>query len=416
MIFVPYRDESDVINMIKKVRNDNFTLIRLTDTMVAKNNIDVNSNFADLLLEAGIVDFIELNNGGSNGVSFDAWFIRKGVTDTVRVKFYKVANERGDRRFSIETLKRKVQDRLLNVGDLLYFSICKDKNGVTQIYFIDLTHNVPSEQDLIETIGVDAINELFAEIKPRIRNIILAGYHNNSKGAGAMAPKDVGDTLEYLLEIGTNNRENADYGGLIEIKAKGQSKTLDTLFTLRPCFDGTPIADYEPNDRNRVSAFARYYGYESDKHPNSKSLYITIGSKEAPQNTRGFFLDVIDEDRKVYLKHTENNKIEVTAYWNFEDLQKQLENKHPSTLWFKAKSRKCGEMVQFKYTEVEFTRTPQFVTFLTLIKSGKITYDWRGYTSLSGKYSGKNHGNAWRIKPECKKDLFGESEKIDFGD
>ena len=33
------------------------------------------------------------------------------------------------------------------------------------------------------------------------------------------------------------------------------------------------------------------------------------------------------------------------------------------------------------------------MTFLSLIKSGIITYDWRGYTSKTGKYSGKNHGN-----------------------
>lgn len=416
MIFVPYSDESDVINMIKKVRNENFALIRLTDTMVGKNNIDVNGDFAGLLLESGIVDFLELDNGGNNGIVCNAIFVHSGASDVVKIKFYKVANERGDRRFSIETLKRKVQDRLLNVGDLVYFSIFKDRYGVTQIFFVDLTHNVPTEQELIDAIGIDPINELFAQIKPRIRDIISAGYHNNSKGAGAIAPKDVGDTLESLLDIGTNNRENADYGGLIELKAKGGSRTLDTLFTLRPCFEGTSIAVYEPNDRNRVAAFARYYGYESEKHPNCKSLYITIGSKEAPQNTKGFFLDVVDDDRKVCLKHVDNNKVEVAAFWNYDELQKQLELKHPSTLWFKAKSRNCGDMVQFKYTEVEFTRTPQFTTFLTLIKSGKITYDWRGYTSISGKYSGKNHGNAWRIKPEYKKELFGESEKVEFNE
>ena len=71
-------------------------------------------------------------------------------------------------------------------------------------------------------------------------------------------------------------------------------------------------------------------------------------------------------------------------------------------------------MVQFKYKEIEFSRAPQFTTFLSLIKAGKVTYDWRGYTSKSGKYTGKNHGNAWRIKPNSKTDLFGEIEKIAF--
>ena len=42
------------------------------------------------------------------------------------------------------------------------------------------------------------------------------------------------------------------------------------------------------------------------------------------------------------------------------------------------------------------------------------TYDWRGYTSKTGKYSGKNHGNAWRIKPNAKAELFGEIEKVEL--
>ena len=71
-------------------------------------------------------------------------------------------------------------------------------------------------------------------------------------------------------------------------------------------------------------------------------------------------------------------------------------------------------MIQFKYNEIEFSRAPQFTTFLSLIKSGKVTYDWRGYTTGKGKYSGKNHGNAWRIKPNAKEELFGEIEKLNL--
>ena len=67
-----------------------------------------------------------------------------------------------------------------------------------------------------------------------------------------------------------------------------------------------------------------------------------------------------------------------------------------------------------KYTEIEFSRAPQFTTFLSLIKSGAITYDWRGYTTKKGKYSGKNHGNAWRIKPNAKAELFGEIETVEL--
>ena len=73
-----------------------------------------------------------------------------------------------------------------------------------------------------------------------------------------------------------------------------------------------------------------------------------------------------------------------------------------------------GNLAEFKYTEAELTRSPQFMTFISLIKTGSITYDWRGYTTPEGKYSGKNHGNAWRIKTKQRQLLFGSTEKIDL--
>ena len=416
MIFSPYPDEREVINIIRRFRNEDYALLRMTFTMIDKNNLDANGILRDLLYNWGIVDYELLYHGGENGISCNALFIQNGRTDIVRLKFYRVNNARGDRRFSIEKIRKKMKSGEINEGDLLYISIFRSPNGVPIIYFMNLTHNIPSEMDFLNAVGVDAITELFYEIKPRLQEIIHGGFYNNSKGYGPIAPKDVGDTLEELLNIRTNNRMDADYNGLIEIKAKGGGKTLDTLFTLRPRFDGTRVAVHEPTDRNRVSAFARLYGYDSDTHPGYSSLYITIGSREAPQNNQGFYLNVDDEAHMVNIVWQDFNtgKREIAAYWTFDDLREQLYMKHPSTLWVKAESREVGGMVQFKYNEIEFSRAPQFTTFLSLIKSGVITYDWRGYITKTGRYIGKNHGNAWRIKPYAKAELFGEIEPVEF--
>lgn len=413
MIFTPYKDESIVIQRIQKVRNNDYVLLRLTDTMIDKNNLDANEYFRELLLKHDIVDYSILKNGGSNGIKYLSTLILPNENKPVKLKFYRVKNARGDRRFSIETIKRKCKDGILNVGDLLYISTYTDSENKPAIFLINLTHNSPSEKDIVESIGTDPIIQKLNEIKPRLKEIILGGYYDNSKGPGKISPKDVGDTLESLLHVPTNNSPGADLDGLIELKTK-ESKTLDTLFTLRPCFEGTEVAEYEPNDRSRVSAFTRLYGYDSDKHPQSNSLYITIGSSDYPQNNQGLFLDVDDSNSKVsIMRYNSSTKqaIEV-AYWHFDELKRALYKKHPSTLWIKATSKvDCG-IVKFKYTDIEFSRSPQFMTFLTLIKSGIITYDWRGYTSKSGKYVGKNHGNAWRIKPAAKSELFGELEKV----
>ena len=416
MIFSPYSDESKIINMIRKYRNEDYALIRMTYTMIDKNNLDANGILRDLLLNWNLVDYNQLENGGRFGVSYDALFIQNGKTEVVKLKFYRVANDRGDRRFSIETIKRRMENSEINEGDLLYLSIFRQSNGTPQIYIVNLTHNIPSDNDLLNAIGVDAITDMFCQIKPKLEEIIHGGFFDNSKGYGPIAPKDVGDTLESLLGINTNNRIDADYNGLIEIKAKGDSRTLDTLFTLRPQFEGTRVAEYEPSDRNRVSAFARLYGYDSDSHPGYSSLYITIGSMESPQNNQGFYLHINDEARQVNIVwlNPDTGKPEVAAYWSFDDLRQQLYAKHPSTLWVKAESREIDGMVQFKYNEIEFSRSPQFTTFLSLIKAGVITYDWRGYTTKEGRYAGKNHGNAWRIKPQAKSDLFGEIDRVEL--
>lgn len=416
MIFTPYSDENKIINMIHKYRNEEYALLRMTFTMIDKNNLDANGILRDLLFDWGLVDYECMENGGKYGEIQEALFIQEGKVETVKLKFYRVNNKRGDRRFSIETVKRRMKNQEINEGDLLYISVYVKENGHPQIYFINLTHNTPSEQDLMNAIGMDGITQLFTKIKPKLREIINGGFYDNSKGAGEIVPKDVGDTLEDLLGIRTNNRNDADYNGLIEVKSKGGKRTLDTLFTLRPRFEGTRVAEYEPNDRNRVSAFARIYGYDSDAHPGFSSLYITIGSLDAPQNNQGFYLHVNDEEGLVNLiwKNPETEKKEIAAFWEFEDLKKQLFLKHPSTLWVKAESRVNGDTVQFKYNEIEFSRAPQFSTFLSLIKDGGITYDWRGYTTKEGKYTGKNHGNAWRMKPQAKSILFGEIETVKF--
>ena len=131
-------------------------------------------------------------------------FIQAEKTTKVKLKFYKVSNDRGDRRFSLQTIKRKTEDEEMNVDDLLYFSTYRDENDEPIIYIINLTSNVPSKECLIEELGMDEISKKFDEIKPVLEKIVNSGWHDNSKGEGAKAPKDVGDTLESLADTITS--------------------------------------------------------------------------------------------------------------------------------------------------------------------------------------------------------------------
>lgn len=413
MIFEPYEDELQIINQVHRHNENDYILIRLTPTMIEKNNIDANGLFRDLLKKYGVVDYDALENGGQSGQMHTAKFISRDRAEDIEMNFYKVSNKRSDRRFSIYGIKKLFQDRKVHIGDLLYISLVTD-GPFRQIVILNTTKNTPTESILLRIFGVGAITDSASRLIPAVVDIARAGFHPNSKGSGKISPKDVGDTLEYLLGIQTNNNASADFEGKIEIKAK-TGKTLDTLFTLRPQFEGTTTEKIEPIDRSRVSAFTRLYGYDSTNHPGYKNLYITIGTKIASQNTIGFFLEVNEEDRKVELKRwIDEKRHETTAYWTFDRLWEELHKKHPATLWVKAEQRIREGTVEFRYYKAELSREPQFLTFLTLIESGGITYDWRGYTTPAGKYQGKNHGNAWRIKRRYRELLFGSIEEIDL--
>lgn len=404
MQFIPYDDELEVINAIHKYNSNDYTVIRLTQTMLSKSIIDANGFLRKLLLDNDLLDFEKL----TDKVYLMANLVLEDQQHEVKISFYK-ANKRGDERFWISGLGKFIKSSQIHVNDLIYITV----NNQKELTLFNVTHSIPQNSTIIELFGQDKVEDSLNRLIPQIKAIARQGFHNNSKGIGKIAPKDAGDTLESLLGIQTNNSQEADFEGIIELKSKS-AKTLDTLFTLRPNFEGTPVAEFEPNDRSRVSAFARLYGYDSDKHLGYKSLYITIGSEENPQNNQGFYLEVNDRDNIVELRKQENKKSILAAFWTFKALEEELHKKHPATLWVKVESKMDGEVAQFKYIEAELTRSPQFMTFLSLIKSGAITYDWRGYTTPSGKYVGKNHGNAWRIKNKQRSLLFGSTEIIDL--
>jgi hypothetical protein len=145
-------------------------------------------------------------------------------------------------------------------------------------------------------------------------------------------------------------------------------------------------------------------------------LYVTIGNIQAPQNKKGLYLDVDEKNNKVRLMapNPKSGKIEVAAFWDFGDLKNSLYLKHKATLWITAEKEVRDETTYYNYKSIELSRRPSFSMFIALIKSGDITYDWRGHTNIESKYTGVNKGNAWRIKPAARGLLFGSVEKLVF--
>ena len=414
---LPCLNEQNVINEISRYNDAEFTLIRLTTTMLNKSIIDANYFLRSLLKNADILDYDKIKNG-EKLYAPTAFFDTKGEGHILETSCYLVNANKGksgriDKRFWPNGIKSFMRIDEINIGDLILFTTGKIDNE-NHIVIINITKNVSSTIAFSRIFVKNDFNEAWSRLKKMIISISNRGYIPNVKGAGKQDPKDVGETMEAQINMLPNNEKKADFEDKIELKAKSGFNTKDTLFTLRPNFEGTPIADIEPNDKKRVTAFQRKYGYLTEKYPNHKSLFITIGNKNAPQNGQGFFLDVNESKQRVELKHLSSSKITMTAHWSFDSLRKTLKEKHPATVWLTADVRIINEIVEFHYNKAELTKSPQFQTFIDLIRTGGIVYDWRGRTALNSKLKSVNKGNAWRMNPKFRATLFNEIEEIEL--
>lgn len=191
MIFEPYLDEHDIINQVHQYNENEYILIRLTKTMIVKNNIDANGLFRDLLKSEDIVDYNHLDNGSKNGTKHTAKLLLNDSIQNITMNFYKVNNKRSDPRFSIYGIRKMYNDKKVSIGDLLYITVVKDTISA-QIVILNTTNNTPEKYRLRDVFGLGAINESALRLIPEIMDIAKSGFHPNSKGKGKVSPKDVG--------------------------------------------------------------------------------------------------------------------------------------------------------------------------------------------------------------------------------
>lgn len=119
MLFKPYRDEYDRINSLKPFISNDYSIIRLTQTMISKNNIDANYFLRSLLKNKKVVDYDSLQNGGRNGLKYPVIMYSKNQKIETTINFYKVNGKRSDPRFGLYRINNMNQNNVLGVGDLL---------------------------------------------------------------------------------------------------------------------------------------------------------------------------------------------------------------------------------------------------------------------------------------------------------
>ena len=88
MIFTPYADESKVINDVNSIRNSEYAIIRMTSTMINKNNTDCNGFFRRMLKKIDVVDYDNLKHGKNAGVFKECLFIHGNNITRLKMNFY----------------------------------------------------------------------------------------------------------------------------------------------------------------------------------------------------------------------------------------------------------------------------------------------------------------------------------------
>lgn len=386
MIFIPTADEQHKINIIQKVHNKDYALIRLTTTMLNKNIIDASYLIRNLLCKNNIVDFSKINQGSEHKVLKKITLINGSEETEITTSFYRPNTKKGDPRFWPSRFKS-----IADAGDMIYLTSFNEKLVVILL-------NSNFDITFINKKFANAAIQLKREILTKINIIREKGYVYSVSNNKKINPKDVGDTFEREMGIQPNSSPAADYKGQVELKAKRKnSKTKDSLFSQVPNWNSSLVKS--------TKEMVLKYGYPHATLPDFLSLYVTV--RHIP-NKQGLYLKIEEEEELLTMCDGEHTRV---CVWRFKDIEKKLLNKHPSTLWILAEEKYELNQWYFKYTEAVLTRNPVLTSFLSLIKIGKITYDWRAKVNIDGTGI-SDHGNGFRLDPEYRNILFAEEDII----
>lgn len=244
-------------------------------------------------------------------------------------------------------------------------------------------------------------SQVLAEFKPSAALVAFLPKFDQLSAKGYVpslrrGSTGIGYTLETMLDIEENNSPRGDFMGM-ELKAwrddgvvTGYPEKMNLFLKEPKWVDGLKSAE-------RV----RKYGYVDPK--GREALYSTVTIET---NSHQLGLSVDEPDSKLWMTYA-NERI---AYWDFEILEKRLNEKHTETAFISAHTRGEGSGEEFHYFGVTWCREPSVESFLSLIREGDVFLELRMHLKESG--STRNHGSCFRILQHRLKDLFKYSDQV----
>ncbi|MCY4561959.1 MAG: MvaI/BcnI family restriction endonuclease [Flavobacteriaceae bacterium] len=232
------------------------------------------------------------------------------------------------------------------------------------------------------------LNKVINEIN-RIRGLGFVRSTSVEENDGA-----IGRTLEDLLGVAENNKQDPDFMGF-EIKTQKQiTKSPISLFTRAP------------NSPKKAMRLLRdtFGDYKDSAFPQMKKLYASVYANRWSNiyDVNRMKLNINYQNRQLELLiERDNNLFETPVYWNFIDIEKGL-RKIDKLIVVSADKESIDSKTHFKFTKCRLFLQLEFDRFLESLRNGLIQFDIRLGIYKSGKNAGKyhNHGGGFRIKPK----------------
>lgn len=390
--FKPTKEELDLIIELRNIIEFDFCCFRMTKTMAEKSIIDASIPIKNILKENNIIDFEHIDQGEKQHKEC-LIFSGRDFLNT-KSSFYRPNTKSGDPRFWPSGL-----NNLSEVNDLILFTSIENE-CVLIVIKVDAAEQL---KKIIQTnFKPDSLTTLH-KLEADLRRIKSDGWIDSISPL-IKNDKDVGITLENALEISPNSFSRPDYLDEIEIKSKGKTKTKDSLFAKTPDWKLSTRKD-NSNVSANIKGAAYYlleFGIPSSRHPDFKTLYVTVGSVP---NRQGMFLETSDHQQQLYQHFSEGGTVHASCIWEYSILNKSLFKKHNRTVWIKADERIENGKIQFKYLSFEYSERPSFNQFISLVPLNIITLDWTHRIFPDGT-AYNDHGFLFRISPRYRNLLF----------
>lgn len=220
-----------------------------------------------------------------------------------------------------------------------------------------------------------------------IKEIQNKEWHNATR-SGSTA---IGKTFEDLLDKEEDNNDLPDFYD-IEIKTHETAiNSMLTMFTKSPTY---------PKGANTM--LRKNYGINDEY--NNKILHVTVSGKQKTKLSKYEYNYLIKVDRekeiiKLNIYDKNNNMVDDSVFWSFNDLKKQIDKKLKTIAIISAESRIINNQKQYKYKEVDIVTDLSIESLVNGIENGDIKIDIRIGAYKTGKNKGKthDHGTGFRI-------------------